>query len=180
MGAAIAMAITTATSFTPWDNVWSCIEVIACTNDTASPTPAATTTIGNDTSRQRIMAWVENPISVFKSISRVRRSVALPVSHDESMNQRRPAVHRDKQQQLERDSDAARLNLAQPHCQQYIGNNQVHDDKRDIEQEADLEGVGQLGQRECRREHHEVGFLQLVRLLLGPDRRGGAQEEALF
>src|ERR1044072_10050136 len=102
----------------------------------SSPTSAATITIGSDTYMHSSMPWVVKRTSVSISMRAVSASqcdkcdAALAVGHHEAVNQRRPAVHHDEQQQLERNRHVGRRHLVEAHREQHVGDAPVEHDER--------------------------------------------------
>src|SRR5437868_2060065 len=118
---------TTATSFTAYEMLWSCIDVMACTNEIARPESAATATTGIETDRQS-----SRPCEVMRTSVSVSMARASAISHDKTVNQCGPAAHDDEQEQLERNRDVRRLDLVQAHRHQHVGDDEIDDDECDV------------------------------------------------
>src|SRR5208337_5473678 len=112
---------------------------------TTRPMTSATSRIGPPTFSARLMAWDARltTVSWFTALLSVE---ALNERFDDQV----PAVDQDEQQDLEWERDERRRQHDHAHAHQHRGDDQIDDQKRQEDQEADLEGDVELGHDERR------------------------------
>ena len=86
---------------------------------------------------------------------------ASPIAQDETMHEARPAVHGDEHEQLERQGYHCRGDHHHPHCHENVRDDDVDDQERQKEQEADLERASELRADESRQQNDEVIVLDI-------------------
>src|SRR3954451_104500 len=136
------MTTTVARIFGMKESVCSWICVTAWKTLTIRPTERPTSSSGSATLRASSIADTARLMTTSVSIS-----VEAP---DERGQDEVPAVHQDEQEDLERQRDEDRWQHHHPHRHQGRGDHQVDDQEGQEDQEPDLEGRLELGDREGR------------------------------
>ena len=85
---------------------------------------------------------------VVKARSRARLTRVVP--GDEGSREEPPAVDRDEQEQLERQAHLRRTEHLHAEREEDVRDDHVDDEERQVEEEADREGLGELGRRRTR------------------------------
>src|SRR5579875_1519200 len=156
------------------ERLCSWIEVTAWKIETTSPITRPTSIIGPATSIASVIACVARLTTVsWFTVARLLSVEAL----DQGAGDQVPAVDQHEQQDLERQRDERRRQHHHAHAHQRRGDDQVDDQERQENQEADLERRLQLGQDEGRDQN--VGGNLSARLRRGDLGQRDEQGEVL-
>src|SRR5262249_20849837 len=149
----------TAATLTACGRVWSWICVNACRRPTTTPTITVAMSAGAETIRTSISAvlTLDRMMSLFIAFLHADSAVA----QDQSVQQARPAVDADEQKQFQRHRYQCRRHHDHAHRHQDVGDHEVDNQERQVEQETDLERPRQLRADERGQQHDEIILLEV-------------------